>query len=42
MNKRLEKGLPRTLGLKKKKEIVRLKVHLQLRTEQKQTERENK
>ena len=34
MRKRLAKGPPRTLDLKKKKEIVHLKVHLQLKTKQ--------
>jgi hypothetical protein len=42
IKKRSEKHPPRTLGQKKKKEIVFLRVRHQLKKKQKQTEKENK
>jgi hypothetical protein len=40
--KRSVKGPPRILALKQKEGIAHLKVHLQLKTKQKPTEKENR
>jgi hypothetical protein len=42
MKKRSVKGPPRILVLKQKKGTAHLKVHLQLKIKQKQTEKENR